>query len=363
MGITNMTKVDSTNIVLETKPPLLQAQTTENNKIEVFSTDCIKANIDEVNFSGKTNVSPENKTDDKKKWLIKTGITLGVITLTVAGAIVFKKRMPKIANKYLNHIKNDKNFKSFITNLDPQTVKRLETCPIEDFYIEAQKIITKAYKIPEELVAPMQLNPTLSKKISASYDFTQNIVNINPQSANKSSRKNLFAIISHEYIHQKQNLEILRTEGLGEDAVKFYAELLNKNITDDFINSFSKISKEDLLKLKPELGDSYKWAEELQEAAQKGPEHIEKFKNKLSNHNFPIFLENLTNFRQNITKKLGSIPRKSNRGEFAQTYFNDFRRTLYDQYNLKSLSEKQAYTATATTSLEYMLNNLIPIKT
>ena len=57
---------------------------------------------------------------------------------------------------------------------------------------------------------------------------------------------NLFSFIAHEYLHQKQNLQILQTEGIGEKAVKFYTEIVNKANVDSFIKQFGHISKEEL---------------------------------------------------------------------------------------------------------------------
>ena len=255
-------------------------------------------------------------------------------------------------------LKTNEISKNFITNLTPEQVRKLETCSIDDFYVEAQKIITSGYKIPEELIAPMQINPYLSKKVAAMYDFTQNIVHINPRTVEKCSRKNLFSIIAHEYLHQKQNLQILQTEGIGEKAVKFYTEIRNKIDVDSFIKQFGNISKEELMKLKPQLGNSYVWAEELQEAIQKGPEAVKAFEKKLLDNDYTIILDNLTNFRKKVVDNLGLIPQNSNEVKLSQKYLDGFISLYKNPTNLKAnakyINEQEAYWATIVTRLEYL---------
>ena len=63
-----MTKVDSLNTILNTKPISLTTKSIDNGGIEVFSNNTQKANVDEINISNKNSeVNSEEKTDNKKK--------------------------------------------------------------------------------------------------------------------------------------------------------------------------------------------------------------------------------------------------------------------------------------------------------
>ena len=351
-------KVDSLNIVSNTKPLPVVSRPETNGNIEVFKNDAPKHNVDEITIaSANSNVEPEEKSDNNKKWLVGAGIALGTGALLLAG-ILLKKKIPTIANKCTNLLETKEISKNFITNLTPEQVRKLETCPIDDFYVEAQKIITSGYKIPEELVAPMQLNPYLSKKVAAVYDFAQNVVHINPRTVKRCSRKNLFSFIAHEYLHQKQNLQVLQTEGIGENAIKIYTEIVNKANVDSFIKQFGNIPKEELIKLKPQLGSSYVWAEELQEAIQKGPDAVKAFEKKLLDNDYTIILDNLTNFRKKIIDNLGLIPQISDEAKLSQEYLDGFVSLYKNPTNLKanakSINEQEAYWATLVTRLEYL---------
>ena len=84
-----MTKVDSLNTALNTKILPLVSKPESNDKIEVFTNNTIKTNVDEVSLTQSSNINSE-----EKKWLIKAGIIAG--TLAVGGtAIYFFKKMPK----------------------------------------------------------------------------------------------------------------------------------------------------------------------------------------------------------------------------------------------------------------------------
>lgn len=87
-----MTKVDSLNTILNTKPISLTTKPIDNGGIEVFSNNTQKANVDEINISNKNSeVKSEEKTDNKKKWIIGAGIALGAVAVGVAGCVLFKK--------------------------------------------------------------------------------------------------------------------------------------------------------------------------------------------------------------------------------------------------------------------------------
>ena len=88
-------KVDSLNIVSNTKPLSLENKSVDNSKIELFTTNSIKANVDEVNISNQNNSEEfEEKADNNKKWLIGAGIALGAI---IGGRILLKS--PKVQLK------------------------------------------------------------------------------------------------------------------------------------------------------------------------------------------------------------------------------------------------------------------------
>lgn len=102
--------VDGLNIVSNAKPLLLENKTVDNDKIEMFATDSIKVNIDEIELSSQNNSNQvEEKSDNKKKWLIGTGIALGTLAIGVAGYLLLKKvQVPKyeLSSELSTRLKN-----------------------------------------------------------------------------------------------------------------------------------------------------------------------------------------------------------------------------------------------------------------
>ena len=65
-------KVDSLNIVSNTKPLSVVSMPENNSNIEVFSNNETKANIDRLELSNQNNNDQiEKKTDNNKKWLLR----------------------------------------------------------------------------------------------------------------------------------------------------------------------------------------------------------------------------------------------------------------------------------------------------
>ena len=93
-------KVDSLDIVSNTKPLSVVSKPENNSNVEVFENKNTKANIDEIDLSNPNNNKQiEEKSDNKKKWLIGTGIALGTLAIGIATACIMKKVPEFIAKK------------------------------------------------------------------------------------------------------------------------------------------------------------------------------------------------------------------------------------------------------------------------
>jgi len=93
-------KVDSLNIVSNTKPLSVVSKPEINSEIEVFENKKTIANIDEIDLSNQNNNKQiEEKSDNKKKWLISAGIALGALAIGITTACVMKKVPEFIAKK------------------------------------------------------------------------------------------------------------------------------------------------------------------------------------------------------------------------------------------------------------------------
>ena len=98
-------KVDSLNIVSNKKPLSVVSKPENNSNIEVFTKNGTKANIDEIELSNQNNKNQiEEKSDNKKKWLIAGSIALGTVLLGVGSYFLLKKFGPRLAEKSYNYL-------------------------------------------------------------------------------------------------------------------------------------------------------------------------------------------------------------------------------------------------------------------
>lgn len=135
-----MTKVDSLSLVSNTKTTQLVTKPEANSKIELFKNNNTKSNVDELNFSNNgTEINPEEKTNNKKKWLIGAGIALGAI---LTGVLIYKfgpklldkiddfrlKKFSDIDNPKLIEAYESKNFKQMkiLEGFSPKEIRTLK---------------------------------------------------------------------------------------------------------------------------------------------------------------------------------------------------------------------------------------------
>ena len=269
------------------------------------------------------------------------------------------QREPKLSK--WNKIK--KLIKSNILNLDKKTVKELEKCSIDDFFEKSRKLVIDSYQIPGSLGAQMQILPDINKKAGMMYDFCSNTIYVNPKIL-KMPRSQIFAYIKHEYTHQKQNYQILRTEGLGEKAIQEYAKIKAGAVAEQFVEKFSKMDDKEFQTLPPQQQMLiFPWLVELRNCIQQGGKGISEYKEKVYKNDYPIILDNLEKLRQNVIQELGIIPANSKEAKNSEVYFKNFIELYKDPLNLKliikSVSETEAYLAQSVATFEYIYHKFV----
>ena len=125
-------KVDSLNIVSNTKPLSVVSKPENNSNIEVFSNNDTKANIDEVAIStANTNIEPKEKNDNRKKWLIGAGIALGIVAVGVTAYFLCRSGKTSKATNIL-----DKS-KELTETIGKKVIKMPSSCEDITKYIKA----------------------------------------------------------------------------------------------------------------------------------------------------------------------------------------------------------------------------------
>ena len=179
-----------------------------------------------------------------------------------------------------------------------------------------------------KLKIPKTLKPTIlqvpqNKEIGMSYEFRQNLLFLNPNFEIKSKAE-LLGFIVHELRHLAQNFNVLRTEGIGEKAVRAHARKLAKYQISSLKKMVKNLSVEDYAKQvqnNEQALSEFKMLKELRAKDKvKLEENFVSLSFLLENHYLRIIEQN----RQNIIKEMGIIKADSKEGQRAKKYLKSF---------------------------------------
>lgn len=252
-----------------------------------------------------------------------------------------------------------------LIGLDKATIKKLEALTFGEFAIESQKIMAKSMGLPQDFL-PSIISQPLDKKIGAVFDKTQNIIAINSEHTKRIDKQRilLFTWLRHEMEHYKQNLSILRTEGLGDKAIESYSSIVTKHKVQTFINTLKDMPDKTIQQWVQEGKLPEKATpiiKELKDVSTQGDEAVSKFSEKIYNNDYPIWLQQWKNLRDKIIEKLGPIKEGTEDAKMAQKYYDGFEETagLCEGKKYKdSQHEKEAYGAQYLAQIEYAFKKL-----
>lgn len=247
-----------------------------------------------------------------------------------------------------------------ITHLDKKTVRELERMPMENFWTISQEIICDSYGIPTNLRAPLQIQE-LPKKLAMAYGFDTNIVYVSAQTA-KKEKNTLFSCLKHEYLHQKQNLDILRTENLGETAVQQYAKLQVNNGMNNFKAAYRNMPAEEIEKLKPQLGEYFETVMRYKKAIVQGEDAERTVLEEIAKNDYSLIHKQLDDFRLRVVDEMGIIPANSEEAKISEEYLKGVLGTQDNLTGAKTIMTKrheiEAYIATSISYWEYLIRKI-----
>ena len=128
--------------------------------------------------------------------------------------------------------------------------------------------------------------------------------------------------------HFRQNMDIIRTEGLGDDAIQFYASHLAKAQLAVFLKQYEHLTLEQIKILEkegtlPEI--SLNAIKDLHTAKQKGSTELELVKSRIEKGDTGVYLSAWKMIQEKAIQTFGRIPQKSVEGKKAQAYYKGFR--------------------------------------
>jgi len=176
-------------------------------------------------------------------------------------------------------------------------------------------------KIPKSLI-PKVMPINLNEETFMAYDCIQNIIITNPNAKIKS-KSEFIGCVAHELRHMVQNLDIMRTDGLGEKAISRYAKKYAKAQVRNVVQIVKRYSVEDYKKLNsnPQAIAEFEYLKNLMK------NNPVEFKN----NNIQLYtdfenniLQILNAFRQNVIEEMGTLKANSEQGLRAKKYLKDF---------------------------------------
>lgn len=215
--------------------------------------------------------------------------------------------------------------KKLLVGLDKKTVKQLEKLTKGEFLEESKNIIAKSMNIPLEICPPIIIQQLPNKKMAWAYIFPNNIFIIDKASL-KYNKAVIFGGIRHEMQHLRQNIFILRTENLGENAIKTYSQLSSK-IQVDALVKISTMSQDKILKLK-ESGVIDELSLQFIKKFQNASPNDNGALNKISEELFTITHNQWKDMKNTVIEKYGTIKAGSQEATQAEKYFEGVLKTF-----------------------------------
>lgn len=176
-------KVDSLNIVSNTKPLSVVSKPEINSKIEVFENKNTKVNIDEVSFlKANSNAERKEKADTNKKRLIGIGIALGTFAIGVTSCLLLKKingqrflkEKAKIIESFRVSAKGDKKVLSGLLNENSLEITKKfvnEADMSNGLYIKFLDVLKRREHTSNTISLVMEPKTRLTEKIINSLEF------------------------------------------------------------------------------------------------------------------------------------------------------------------------------------------------
>lgn len=225
----------------------------------------------------------------------------------------------EISGKQTKITKAKNLIKSQLSGFNKSTVKQLEKMELQEFITASRDIINKTYGIPPELASGIQTQE-LPKKLLAIYDINNNIIFLSPNAA-KKKKSILFSILKHEMQHQKQSIDIFRTEGLGEKWVEYLAGTRTENEYKIFTDTYKNMKLEDINKLKTQLNEEgLSFILDYKKALKDGKE--KEFIQNAFKKDLQVYKNVYENFRQQVLMHYPPIKNNSIEAANTKKYFD-----------------------------------------
>lgn len=118
------------------------------------------------------------------------------------------------------------HFKTLDFKTNPEEINALFKFEGDEFFEKTYEFLIKKLGIPEKL-KPAIIERSASETVGMTYDWINNCIAKNPNGFIKE-KVQIFGGLRHELQHFLQNMNVLRTEKVGDEVVNFYAKYAGK---------------------------------------------------------------------------------------------------------------------------------------
>lgn len=249
------------------------------------------------------------------------------------------EKMTKGDCHYLSSYLYSLKFRMGITQ---EEIKNLLSKNGEEFLTAATNFLKQKMGFSDNNFPPIMLIDGTLCSAPAAFSPEQNIVYL-LNSYDNIPKTQLFGLLRHEYQHAIQNHNILRTEGLGEKAVEYYADKIFNNQKDILLDFAKKYSVKELLEqgLITDIGAVI--ITEMSSALQKND--MTTIDNTLKQFRQSIVAE-LNEFREKLIQEKGLIKADSKAAAMAKVCFDEFKNIDYYDENGNVDVGKHSFKAT-----------------
>lgn len=283
-----------------------------------------------------------------------TGTYVDKLYEKVEGKEVFKNA----TNAQFNALKTYVTSKDYALGVTPDEVAELSKYDGADFLLQTHDYLLKKLNIPEEIAPPFVVADLNNKQALMMYVPSMNIIMISSEGCEKCDKTAVFKMLRHEFQHYIQNINILRHETFGDEAINVYKDKymnLQRNVfetlyANNMIEQFMQSA--DVPMNEKALLQYFKVFK-----ASNNNEGINALFENISKE----YVKNLIDFKDNVRKNLGVIPADSPETKKIETFFNEFKdlgyfnpngEVNYDKY-FKSIIEHDAVLAQERAGFEF----------
>lgn len=211
--------------------------------------------------------------------------------------------------------------------IEPKELEKLFSLEGKEFEEGAFEFLLKKMNIPSN-IRPRLIESPQTNGCPMTYDFMLNQIVVNPNMKTPVKEVHL-SLLRHELQHFMQNMQILRSEGVGTDAVKHYSEVMSKLAR----QNNDELAKNCTIEQLAQMGfdeEGLNLHRQLKELLKNGtPEQYEEYMNQLEFGLQQYYEPLYEGLRNDVVSSMGAIKTGSTEWKRAVKFLDETKKGNY----------------------------------